>query len=157
LNRVAITFHVSALASGLLFGLGLAVSGMISPAKVRAFLDLAAIGDGRWDPSLACVLAAAVIVTMGAVRIGHRRRQPVAAPAFVHPEARRIDLPLIGGSILFGIGWGIAGLCPGPAIADIAFVLPNILIFLVPMLAGSALVHYLRRQGKPEMSEDPNP
>jgi uncharacterized membrane protein YedE/YeeE len=137
-------FYVGSAASGLLFGLGLAISGMIYPAKVKAFLDIGAIGSGGWDPSLAFVLAAAVLVSMAALRIAHRHRHPLAAPSFSSPAARRVDIPLVLGSILFGIGWGLSGLCPGPAIANIAFALPDILIFLVAMAVGSLAVRLIR-------------
>lgn len=133
-------FHISALVSGLVFGLGLAVSGMTHPAKVKAFLDISAIPTGRWDPSLAFVLAAAVFVTMFAIRIAHRRRQPIAATAFSQADAKDIDGELIIGSVLFGVGWGMAGLCPGPAIADIVSAFPDIVLFLGPMLFGSFVV-----------------
>lgn len=145
-----VRFYVGAAASGLLFGLGLAISGMIYPAKVKAFLDIEAIGSGGWDPSLAFVLAAAVLVSMAALRIAHRHRHPLAAPTFSSPAARRIDVPLVLGSILFGIGWGLSGLCPGPAIANIAFTLPDILIFLVAMAAGSLAVRLIRSRQNPD-------
>ena len=143
-------FYVGSAASGLLFGLGLAISGMIYPAKVTAFLDIGAIGSGGWDPSLAFVLAAAVLVSMAALRIAHRHRHPLAASTFSSPAARRVDVPLVLGSILFGIGWGLSGLCPGPAIANIAFSLPDILIFLVAMAAGSLAVRLIRSRQSPD-------
>jgi len=137
----------AALASGLLFGMGLAISGMIDPAKVKGFLDIGAIPSGGWDPSLAFVFAAAVLVSMAALRIGHRHRHPLAAPTFLNPEEGRIDSELIVGSLLFGIGWGLSGLCPGPAIANIAFTLPEILIFLAAMAIGWGGVRTVRRAG----------
>ncbi len=145
-GRRQIVFHAAALVSGVVFGLGLAISGMIHPEKVKAFLDVSRIVSGGWDPSLAFVLAAAVIVTMVAVRIGHRRRRPVAAPSFSRPHARRIDGELALGSAIFGIGWGLAGLCPGPAVADLVFAFPSIILFLVSMLLGASLVHLWRRR-----------
>lgn len=139
--------NCAALASGLLFGLGLAISGMIDPAKVKAFLDIGAIPSGRWDPSLAFVFAAAVMVSMAALRIGHRHRHPIAAPTFANPEAGPIDSQLVVGSLLFGVGWGLAGLCPGPAIANIAFTLPEILIFVAAMAVGWGGVRIVRQAG----------
>lgn len=143
-------FYLGALASGLLFGLGLAISGMIYPAKVKAFLDIGAIASGGWDPSLAFVLAAAVLVSMAAIRIAHRHRHPIAASTFSAPVARRVDVPLVLGSVLFGIGWGLSGLCPGPAIANIAFALPDILIFLAAMAVGSLAVRLIRDRRNPD-------
>jgi uncharacterized membrane protein YedE/YeeE len=137
--------NCAALGSGTLFGMGLAISGMINPAKVMAFLDIGAIPSGGWDPSLGFVFVAALLVSMVALRIGYRHRQPFAAAAFSGPEPGRIDLELISGSLLFGVGWGIAGLCPGPAIANIAFSLPEILIFLGPMAIGWGGVLLTRR------------
>jgi uncharacterized membrane protein YedE/YeeE len=139
--------HCTALASGLLFGLGLAISGMIDPSKVLAFLDFGAIPSGGWDPSLAFVLASAVMVSMVSLRIAHRRRHPVATSSFSYPEAQRIDPELIIGSLLFGVGWGMAGLCPGPAIANIAFSMPEILVFLGAMAIGWGGVWMARRFG----------
>lgn len=144
MTRAAL-FNASALLSGTIFGLGLAISGMTSPAKVKAFLDITAIKHGGWDPSLAFVMAAAVIVTMAAVRIAHRQRRPLVAPAFAHPGVGRIDARLLIGAALFGVGWGLAGLCPGPAIADIATSLPDILIFVTAMIVGSMIVQLARR------------
>lgn len=143
-------FHVTALISGLMFGLGLAISGMIDPGKVKAFLDIGAISTGGWDPSLAFVLASAVLVSMAALRIAHRHRHPVAATTFASTSIRRIDIPLVLGSIVFGIGWGLSGLCPGPAIANIAFSLPDILIFLVAMAIGSFAVRWIRGRRSPD-------
>ncbi|MET4633045.1 DUF6691 family protein [Kaistia defluvii] len=142
-------FYLGALASGLLFGLGLAISGMIYPAKVKAFLDIGAIATGGWDPSLAFVLASAVLVSMAAIRIAHRHRHPIAASTFSGPAARRVDAPLVLGSVLFGVGWGLSGLCPGPAIANIAFALPDILIFLVAMAIGALAVRLVRSRSNP--------
>ncbi|ODT12592.1 MAG: hypothetical protein ABS35_39825 [Kaistia sp. SCN 65-12] len=127
--------------------MGLAISGMIDPAKVKGFLDFGAIPSGRWDPSLAFVFAAAVMVSMVALRIGHRHRHPIAAPTFANPEAGPIDSQLVIGSLLFGIGWGLSGLCPGPAIANIAFTLPEILIFVAAMAVGWGGVRIVRHAG----------
>ena len=101
---------------GLLFGLGLSVSGMIDPAKVLGFLDVL----GSWDPSLMLVLIAAVGVAAAVIRLCRHWPRPVAADRFHVPLKTRIDAPLVGGSILFGIGWGLAGYCPGPILAALA-------------------------------------
>lgn len=103
-------------AAGLLFGLGLTVSGMIDPAKVLGFLDVA----GNWDPSLALVLISAVGVAAAAFRVGGRRQRPFAANAFQVPLKTQIDAPLVAGAVLFGVGWGLAGYCPGPMLAALA-------------------------------------
>ena len=123
---------VVALASGLLFGLGLATSGMLDPARVLGFLDFA----GAWDPSLAFVLGGAVFVSMAGTRLAGRMPRPALAAKFDIPASRRIDGRLIAGSALFGIGWGLAGFCPGPALATVPFGIPKALIFVAAMLAG---------------------
>jgi len=147
-QRRPILFHAAALASGVIFGAGLAVSGMIHPQKVKAFLNLSLIRSGQWDPSLAIVLAMAVIITMGALRVAHRRRRPLAAASFSQPHARRVDGELVIGAAIFGIGWGLAGLCPGPALADLVSTFPSILLFLGAMLAGMTLVHVWRLRAR---------
>jgi uncharacterized membrane protein YedE/YeeE len=123
---------LSALVSGILFGLGLAVSQMTNPAKVLAFLDVA----GDWDPSLALVMAAAVTVSFVAFRIAKRRTAPLFADAFQTPVRRDIDPPLMVGAALFGVGWGLAGLCPGPAITAIVSGQNKAFLFLGAMLGG---------------------
>jgi len=121
-----------ALASGVLFGAGLALSGMINPAKVLAFLDVA----GNWDPSLALVMAAALAVMAPAWRL--QQRGPAALPA-TPPAFNDIDAKLIGGATIFGVGWGLVGYCPGPAIASLALFSAKPLVFVAAMLAGMAL------------------
>ena len=123
--------------SGLLFGAGLYISQMVDPLKVLRFLDFGAIPDGGWDPSLAFVIVAAIGVMFVAVRIGRGRQKPAFAAAFHEPEFRRIDAPLVAGAALFGIGWGMSGICPGPAISLIAFWPPNLLLYLLALFAGS--------------------
>lgn len=127
--------NLAALASGLVFGLGLAVAGMIDPRKVLAFLDVA----GQWDPSLSLVLGSAVVVTFAGYRLALSRRAPVLDWRFHLPAKAKIDVPLITGAVLFGIGWGISGYCPGPAIASMAFANPEALVFLPALAAGSLL------------------
>lgn len=147
-QRRPILFHAAALASGIIFGGGLTLSGMIHPQKIKAFLNLSLIPAGEWDPSLAIVMAVAVIVTMGALRVAHRRRRPVAAASFSQPHARRVDGELVIGAAIFGIGWGLSGLCPGPALADLVSTFPSILLFLGAMLAGMTLVHVWRLRAR---------
>lgn len=124
-----------ALIAGALFGAGLAVSGMADPQRVRGFLDL----FGAWDPTLAFVMGGALIPMGIAWRIQKRMPTPMAAERFALPTARDLDPRLIAGSALFGIGWGIAGLCPGPAIADLAIAPGPAAIFVLAMLAGMLL------------------
>lgn len=125
--------------SGALFGAGLQISGMIDPLKVLRFLDVGAIPVGGWDPSLAFVIVPAIAIMMVAVQIGKRREAPLFEPVFHTPEFEKIDGRLVGGAALFGVGWGMSGLCPGPAIALLALMPENLFWFLVPMLAGSLL------------------
>lgn len=126
---------VVALASGLLFGAGLAWSGMADPMRVQAFLDL----FGNWDPTLAFVMGGAMIPMAAAWMIKGKLSAPLAAPTFEVPGTTHLDRPLAIGAILFGIGWGIAGLCPGPALADLAIAPLAVLPFVLAMFAGMAL------------------
>ena len=106
----------SALVSGLLFGIGLIVSGMTNPAKIQNFLDVA----GSWDPSLAFVMGGAIAVTMPAYILLRKRSAPLFAMAFQWPTATTLDTKLIGGATIFGIGWGASGFCPGPSITAVS-------------------------------------
>lgn len=126
---------LAGLLAGLVFGLGLAVSGMMNPARVLGFLDVA----GAWDPSLAFVLAGAVTVSALGVLLARGRRGPLYAGRFAWPPATRIDAKLLTGAALFGIGWGLAGFCPGPAIASLTLGLGKSLLFVLAMLAGTVL------------------
>lgn len=126
----------TALGSGTLFGIGLAVSQMIDPGKVLAFLDVA----GRWDPSLALVMLGALAVAAPGFRLARARSVPVLGGRFEAPS-RPIDHKLLIGAAVFGIGWGLVGFCPGPAIASIALGRPESLIFVLAMLAGAWLYH----------------
>ena len=130
-------YLATAALSGLLFGAGLYVSQMVDPMKVLHFLDFGAIPSGGWDPSLAFVMASAVIVMFIAVRIGKRRARPLFDTSFHEPTQKHIDAPLIAGAVLFGLGWGMSGICPGPGIALMAFLPDGLWIFLVTMLIGS--------------------
>ncbi|ORE92616.1 DUF6691 family protein [Acuticoccus yangtzensis] len=118
--------------SGLVFGLGLVLSGMSNPAKVLNFLDLA----GTWDPSLAFVMAGATVTAFIGYRLVWRRGAPVVGSSFDLPRATRVDRPLIAGAALFGIGWGIGGFCPGPAWTALPLLAPGTLVFVPAMLAG---------------------
>jgi hypothetical protein len=124
-----------ALVAGALFGAGLAVSGMADPQRVRGFLDV----FGAWDPTLAFVMGGALIPMALAWAAQKRMAAPIADIRFSLPTRRDIDPSLVGGSALFGIGWGIAGLCPGPAIADLAIAPVPAAIFVVAMLGGMIL------------------
>ncbi len=126
---------VSALVAGLLFGIGLIVSGMTDPSKIIGFLDLA----GAWDPSLAFVMGGAVLVGLIAFRFARGRRASFLGGAMVLPAARQIDSPLILGSLAFGVGWGLAGYCPGPAIVAYGSGQDKAVVFVVAMIAGMAL------------------
>lgn len=123
------------LVSGALFGAGLAVGGMTDPSRVRGFLDL----FGNWDPTLVFVMGGAVIVMAIAWRFQSRMIRPVFGERFALPDRSDLDGKLIAGSALFGIGWGIAGLCPGPAVASLALAPLDALPFIAAMLAGMAL------------------
>lgn len=125
--------------SGALFGAGMYVSQMVDAKKVLRFLDVTAIPSGGWDPSLAFVIVPAIAIMFIAVQFSRRRQAPLFDLAFHEPEYDRIDRRLVGGAVLFGIGWGMAGICPGPAISLIAFEPDNLWIFLITMLIGSYL------------------
>src|SRR5687767_9999298 len=122
---------LAALAAGLVFGIGLVISGMTNPAKVIGFLDLA----GLWDPSLGFVMAGAIAVGVVAFAVARRRTQSFLGGAMQLPARRDIDRRLVLGSVVFGIGWGLAGFCPGPAIASLGAGRPEAAIFVVAMLA----------------------
>lgn len=137
MSRLDLPYMATAAVSGALFGAGLYVSQMIDPLKVLRFLDFGAIPSGGWDPSLAFVMASALVVMFVAMRIGRKRGAPLFDTTFHEPEYSRVDARLVGGAVLFGIGWGMAGICPGPAIALIAVLPDNLWIFLLAMFAGS--------------------
>jgi uncharacterized membrane protein YedE/YeeE len=126
---------VVALASfvcGLLFGAGLLISGMTDPQKVLGFLDL----FGAWDATLAFVMAGAVAVSSAGFVIARRRGQPVLSPQLQWPTRKDIDAPLVIGAALFGLGWGLVGLCPGPALVNLAGLSVPIIVFVIAMGAG---------------------
>jgi len=137
------------LVSGLLFGAGLALSGMTDPARVRGFLDVV----GRWDPTLVFVLGGSVLVMAVAWRVQSQMAHPVFGEKFSLPDRRDFDARLILGSALFGIGWGLAGLCPGPAIASLALAPAAVLPFVAAMIAGMALQSLIPEQLLPPQSQ----
>ena len=132
---------ISGLISGLIFGAGLALAGMTDPAVVLGFLDVA----GAWNPALAFVMGGAVIVTFAGYRLVRRRGRPVLAASFSWPTATQIDRRLIGVAALFGIGWGLAGYCPGPAVASLGSGAPGVVAFVVAMLFGMVLMRMIAR------------
>jgi uncharacterized protein len=144
---------LASLVCGYVFGWGLFVSGMIRPEKVLGFLDVFAIASGNWDPSLAVVMAAALAVT-GAGYALARRRAPVFELANQWPTQTAIDRPLIAGSLLFGVGWGLVGLCPGPAIENLASLSPGVIVFVVAMAVGTLAhdVWYARKAAPAALS-----
>jgi uncharacterized protein len=139
----------SAFATGLIFGIGLIVSGMTDPSKIIGFLDLA----GPWDPSLAFVMGGAVAVGFIAFRFARRRTAAFLGGAMHLPEARQMDRRLVLGSLGFGIGWGLAGYCPGPAVVSVGMGQEKAIVFVVAMLAGMGiyeLIEQLRRRWRRE-------
>ena len=127
---------VTSVICGFVFGLGLLISGMTQPTKVLAFLDILGARTGTWDPSLAVVMAAALAVSGVGYLIARQRPQPLLAPKFDIPTRTDIDAPLVAGSALFGVGWGLVGLCPGPALENLATLSPRLIVFCVAMAAG---------------------
>jgi uncharacterized membrane protein YedE/YeeE len=130
-------------AIGLVFGLGLVIAGMSDPAKVLNFLDIAAIPTGGWDPSLAFVMAGAIAVTFIGYRLVLRREQPIFGGTFHLPGTRGIDARIVVGPALFGVGWGLAGFCPGPAFTALSTGGTAALIFVAAMLVGMAGARWL--------------
>ncbi len=125
--QIALTFF-----TGLIFGLGLAVSQMINPAKVQGFLDL----FGDWDPSLAFVMGGGLVVTFFGYRFVLQREQPLLAGKFELPTKHDLDIRLLAGAATFGVGWGLIGFCPGPALSALSSGRLDVLIFVVAMAAG---------------------
>ena len=134
--------NIASLLSGLVFGLGLIISGMANPAKVLGFLDLA----GAWDPSLALVMAGAIAVGLLSFGLAKGRTRSLLGAEMKLPTARHIDRRLVSGSLLFGIGWGVAGFCPGPALVALGMGQVKAVVFVAAMLAGMALFELLERR-----------
>lgn len=135
-------YLLASLAAGLVFGLGLIVSGMADPAKVLGFLDLA----GAWDPSLALVMGGAIAVGLPVFAWAGRRQRSLLDAPMQLPTGRQVDRRLLGGSLLFGIGWGIAGFCPGPALVALGMGQGGAAVFVLAMLAGMALFELVERR-----------
>jgi len=127
---------------GLLFGVGLLLSGMTDPGKVIGFLDLA----GNWDPSLAFVMGGAILVGIFAFAFAKRRTTDFFGGAIRWPTSNAIDRRLVIGSVVFGAGWGLAGLCPGPALVSLGAGVPQAIAFVGAMLAGMAIFEFLERR-----------
>lgn len=132
---------LSSFAVGIIFGLGLAISEMINPARVIGFLDVA----GRWDPTLMLVMGGALTITLPAFALTLRRTRPLLDSQFFLPTKREIDRPLLFGAALFGIGWGLGGFCPGPALAALASGSPGVFLFVCAMVIGQWLAGLFSR------------
>jgi uncharacterized protein len=140
-----LTMHVlTSFLAGLVFGLGLLISGMANPAKVLGFLDLA----GAWDPSLALVMVGAIAVGAVGFAFAGRRTKSLIGEAMHLPTARHIDRRLVGGSVVFGVGWGLAGFCPGPGLVALGMGNSRALIFVVAMLAGMAVFELFEHRSR---------
>lgn len=136
--------NLTALISGTIFGFGLCLSQMINPQVVTRFLDV----TGQWDPSLMFVMIGALLVTLPVFQYILKRNKPICAAEFDLPSKKTVDRSLISGAILFGIGWGLAGICPGPAVSSLAFALPKSIIFFIAMLAGMKLFNLKEKISK---------
>lgn len=133
--------NIGALLLGMLFGLGLLLSGMANPAKVQGFLDI----FGHWDPTLAFVMGGALIITVPVFQALKKRAKPMCAPVWHKPDATVVDRPLVLGSVLFGVGWGIAGICPGPSLVLLGLGRLDALVFVLFMLGGMLVYARLQR------------
>lgn len=133
---------LAAFFSGLIFGIGLLLAGMANPAKVLAFLDV----SGAWDPSLALVMAGAIFVAAVPLNWAGKNKTSLLGAPVQLPLKRALDARLIGGSLLFGLGWGVAGICPGPAVTTLLTGRWEIIVFVLAMLAGMALFSVLERR-----------
>src|SRR5438477_8912418 len=148
-SEAKIMLMVASLLSGLVFGAGLLISGMVMPTKVLAFLDI----FGAWDPSLAVVMISALAVSAPGFMLASGRSRPLLAAQSVWPAKNQIDRPLIVGAVLFGVGWGLVGLCPGPALENLATLSPGVIVFVVAMAAGVVL-HNLWQQRWPAIRRE---
>ena len=144
-------YNFSAFVAGLLFGLGLIVSGMFNPAKVLGFLDLA----GAWDPSLAFVMAGAIAIGMAGFAVAAKRSTSLLEAPMQLPQNRQIDSRLIAGSLTFGVGWGLAGFCPGPALVALGFAQAKAVLFVTAMLLGMGAFEGLESLQRAKRSELP--
>jgi uncharacterized membrane protein YedE/YeeE len=135
-----VLFRLVALISGLLFGLGMAISGMADPAKVIGFLDVA----GHWDPSLMFVMGGALLVFMPAYFLLIKSKaKPLNAEEFCLSTSKKIDAKLLSGAAIFGLGWGIAGVCPGPAVSSLGLGNGDVVIFIFAMMLGLGSTHFI--------------
>jgi uncharacterized membrane protein YedE/YeeE len=135
---------IISLLTGVMFGAGLCISGMVNPAKVINFLDV----SGTWDPSLAFVMAGGLTVMIIANLIGRRMNRPMYAEYWRLPTRDKVDKALIGGSVLFGVGWGIGGFCPGPALTSIAYSNSTLLLGVGAYIIGAAIAIFIRSLGE---------
>jgi uncharacterized membrane protein YedE/YeeE len=140
---------VAPLICGLIFGAGLLISGMVQPTKVLGFLDI----FGAWDPSLAVVMAAALAVSIPGFVLADRSERPWFARQYFRPGKSGIDRPLVAGAAMFGIGWGLVGLCPGPALESLATLSPGVIVFVVAMAVGMVL-HDAWQHSRPVAERD---
>ena len=145
-------YTAASFAAGFVFGLGLLVSGMANPAKVLGFLDLA----GAWDPTLALVMAGAVAVGAGAFALMRKRTRTLLGAPVLIPSPRRIDRRLVLGSLVFGVGWGLAGICPGPSLVLAGTGSAKGLIFLAAMIAGNGVFEFLEKRKRPVAAPAPH-
>ena len=141
MNKNTLLSYLTEFLAGLLFGLGLILSGMTDPGKVLGFLDL----FGLWDPSLALVMGGAILVGLVAFTLAKKRSQSILGSAMQLPTNQQIDQRLVLGSLLFGAGWGLAGFCPGPALVSVASGESKALIFVLAMIAGMVIYELLNR------------
>ena len=130
---------IAAVLAGALFAFGLAISGMADPARVTAFLDV----TGAWDPTLAFVMFGAIAVHLPFVRLAKQRARPILGDAFHWPTLKQIDARLVVGSALFGVGWGLSGYCPGPALVSLGRASAGTFVFMLAMCAGIALTRFV--------------
>ena len=128
------------LTAGLIFGLGLCLSGLADPALVLGFLDVA----GAWNPTLLFVMGAGLTVTLIGYRLVFGRGRPLFSPRFNLPTSTAIDTPLVSGAVIFGIGWGLAGYCPGPAVVSLVSGRPEVFVFVTAMITGMIAVRWMR-------------
>jgi uncharacterized protein len=133
--------RLAILISGVLFGAGVTISGMVNPMKVLNFMDI----FGQWDPTLLLVMGAGLIVTFAGYRIVLKRPAPLFAPEFKLPASQLIDAKLLGGAALFGLGWGMTGFCPGPAVASLVFGRTESVMFVAAMAIGIVATRHLVR------------
>ena len=132
--------NIFSLISGLVFGIGLTIGGMTNPAKVIAFLNI----TNNWDPSLVFVMGGAIAIVLPSFYLLRNKERPYFASSYQVPKSKNINQKLILGSSIFGIGWGMIGLCPGPAISSIAFLQPLSILFIIAMMSGFYLTKFIK-------------